>query len=147
MVHHEMFCHATSFIQVMQNEQIVSLLFFFTLSHFLLDIPKLYHNCFISHGTFQKMYNWFDVSDFFLLYILQDLQHDSELKDISGKSLPAIDVFAMSIQYLRDHLVQTLNERGTLADLSQIMFVLTVPAIWTESAKLFMQKAAVNVNF
>lgn len=53
------------------------------------------------------------------------MQHDSELKDISGKSLPAIDVFAMSIQYLRDHLVQTLNERGTLADLSQIMFVLT----------------------
>lgn len=75
------------------------------------------------------------------------MQHDSELKDISGKSLPAIDVFAMSIQYLRDHLVQTLNERGTLADLSQIMFVLTVPAIWIESAKLFMRKAAVKVHF
>ena len=70
---------------------------------------------------------------------------DYEIPDITGKSAPAIHVFSLSIQYLKEHLLQTLQERGASMENSQIKFVLCVPAIWTESAKRFMREAAVLV--
>ncbi|XP_062570231.1 heat shock 70 kDa protein 12A-like [Saccostrea cucullata] len=76
----------------------------------------------------------------------KDMTHDTEINDVTGKGLPAILVFSSSIKYLKDHLFQTLEDRGHTVETSQILFVLTVPAIWTESAKQFMRTAAVQAG-
>ncbi|XP_061185466.1 heat shock 70 kDa protein 12A-like [Saccostrea echinata] len=76
----------------------------------------------------------------------KDMRHDTEIHDVTGKALPAISVFSSSIKFLTDHLFQTLGDRGHPMETSQILFVLTVPAIWTESAKQFMREAAVQAG-
>lgn len=70
-----------------------------------------------------------------------------ELKEAGGKTLPAIAVFTLSIKALKDHLLDMLDTRGTTLRAEEVLWVLTVPAIWTDSAKFFMRKAALKVNF
>ncbi|XP_071125270.1 heat shock 70 kDa protein 12A-like [Mytilus edulis] len=68
------------------------------------------------------------------------------LEDISGKSVPAIDVFGLSIKALVTHLTDLLDKQGTGMDNSEIQWVLTVPAIWTDAAKQLMRKSAVRAG-
>lgn len=74
------------------------------------------------------------------------LTRDTVLKDIKDKEMPAIDVFARSIEYLKDKFVKTFKDRNlqvTFLPLEKyVTWVLTVPAIWDEPAKQFMQEAA-----
>lgn len=67
------------------------------------------------------------------------------LEDITGKSVPAIDVFAHSIKALVKHLMDALECRGTGVRSNDIKWVLTVPAIWTDKSKQFMRKSAEKV--
>ena len=68
------------------------------------------------------------------------------LRDIEGKQLPAVDIFAHSIRYLKEHFQSALmNQTGDTYD-SQIQYLLTVPALWDDKAKIFMRKAAVTVR-
>ena len=53
----------------------------------------------------------------------------------------ALEVFGESIRYLKDHALHQLG--GTFDD--DIQWVLTVPAIWDDSAKQFMRLAAEKV--
>ncbi|CAC5408538.1 unnamed protein product [Mytilus coruscus] len=64
------------------------------------------------------------------------------LEDITGKPVPAIDVFALSIKALVKHLMDALETRGTGVKPNDIQWVLTVPAIWTDNSKQFMRKSA-----
>ncbi|XP_052083294.1 heat shock 70 kDa protein 12B-like isoform X6 [Mytilus californianus] len=64
------------------------------------------------------------------------------IEDITGKSALAMDVFAISIQALKDHLIEELDKKGTTMTVKDIRWVLTVPAIWTDAAKQFMRKSA-----
>ncbi|VDI52481.1 Hypothetical predicted protein [Mytilus galloprovincialis] len=68
------------------------------------------------------------------------------LEDIRGKSVPAIEVFGLSIKALVTHLTDILDKQGTGMDKSEIQWVLTVPAIWTDAAKQFMRKSAVKAG-
>ncbi|VDI39861.1 Hypothetical predicted protein [Mytilus galloprovincialis] len=68
------------------------------------------------------------------------------IEDITGKSALAMDVFSLSIQALKDHLMKTLVNRGTTMTVKDIRWVLTVPAIWTDAAKQFMRKSAEKVK-
>lgn len=67
------------------------------------------------------------------------------LEDITGKPIPAIDVFALSIKALVKHLMDALETRGTGVKPNEIQWVLTVPAIWTDNSKQFMRKSAEKV--
>ena len=62
------------------------------------------------------------------------------------KEMSAMTVFSECIYYLKDHLISTCRDRrcGLAAD--EIHWVLTVPAIWDDSAKQFMREAAINVS-
>ncbi|XP_069131007.1 heat shock 70 kDa protein 12A-like isoform X2 [Argopecten irradians] len=71
---------------------------------------------------------------------------DMELTSIDGKTLLAIDVFSAAIGYLKDHLLQTCTKQGLDVLAHDIQWVLTVPAIWDDSAKLFMRKAAIKAG-
>ena len=55
-------------------------------------------------------------------------------------------VFAAVIKYLKQHLVTNLEQGiARTVNESDIHWVLTLPAIWNESAKQFMREAVVEV--
>ncbi|CAC5380032.1 unnamed protein product [Mytilus coruscus] len=67
-------------------------------------------------------------------------------EDITGKPMSALDVFTLSIEVLVRHLMALLEKRSIDVKLEEIRWVLTVPAIWTDSAKQFMRKGAVQAG-
>ena len=67
------------------------------------------------------------------------------LEDITGKALSAVDVFTLSIKALVDHLLSMLNKQGKLIHNDDVQWILTVPAIWTDTAKQFMRTSAEKV--
>ena len=58
-----------------------------------------------------------------------------------------MDVFSICIEYLKDNILKEINDKVT-SDifLRDIDFVITVPAIWGDPAKMFMREAAVKVS-
>ncbi|XP_060065910.1 heat shock 70 kDa protein 12A-like [Ylistrum balloti] len=77
------------------------------------------------------------------LYNRGNIDGGFELKTQDGKkSMKAIDVFAASIKYLKDHCLETAKKQGVSFLDEEILWILTVPAIWTEPGKQFMKKAA-----
>ena len=82
---------------------------------------------------------------FTFLYSTQ-LPHTLEIDDANGRKMSAMTVFAECIRYMKSHLMKELDRQGTLVNDGDIHWVLTVPAIWSDSAKQFMRKAAQNVS-
>lgn len=60
--------------------------------------------------------------------------------------MPAIDVFAAAIKYMKDHLTTKVQQQLVEMPDDDIRWVLTVPAIWNEAAKQFMREAAKMVG-
>lgn len=58
--------------------------------------------------------------------------------------MAAIRVFGLSIECLKNSLNALLAEKITVKP-DNILWVLTVPAIWREAAKQFMREAAILV--
>lgn len=79
-----------------------------------------------------------------LLYETNSLQKLSKalIRDATGKKVPALDLFAHVIRYLKNHLLNVLDIKGTTATNKDVHWVLPVPAIWKKSAKQFMREAA-----
>lgn len=73
------------------------------------------------------------------------------IPDVTGKKeFPAKTIFAHGIKFLKDHLMKHMEMRGlaeAIPDDSYIQWVLTVPAIWNDSAKQFMREAAKEVGY
>lgn len=72
---------------------------------------------------------------------------DLKIRDISGKEIKALKVFQYTIQYMKDHLFKTLLDKKIPIKESDLHYVLTVPAIWEDSAKQFMREAASMVCY
>jgi hypothetical protein len=66
------------------------------------------------------------------------------LEGENGLLMPALKVFSESIKYLRGHLENHLQSKQGIGGFqaSEVDWVLTVPAIWTDPAKQFMREAA-----
>lgn len=64
----------------------------------------------------------------------------------TGKKVPALDLFAHVIRYLKNHLLNVLDIKGTTITNKDVHWVLSVPAIWKKSAKQFMREAANKVK-
>ncbi|XP_077998556.1 heat shock 70 kDa protein 12A-like [Glandiceps talaboti] len=61
----------------------------------------------------------------------------------NGNNIKAIVVFAHAIRFLKEKAIEVMIERaGERLPPEKIQWVLTVPAIWTSSAKKFMREAA-----
>lgn len=61
--------------------------------------------------------------------------------------MDAMKVFTHCINHMRKHLLEDLENRTTAKiTMDDITFVLTVPVIWNDTAKMFMREAAVQVN-
>ncbi|KAK3594170.1 hypothetical protein CHS0354_016901 [Potamilus streckersoni] len=76
-----------------------------------------------------------------------ELKRNVTIKDETGRELCAKTVFSMAIKFLKDDLLNESSLRvagGIRAN--DIMWVLTVPAIWNDSAKQVMREAAVEAG-
>ncbi|XP_069131205.1 heat shock 70 kDa protein 12B-like [Argopecten irradians] len=76
------------------------------------------------------------------LYENNCLHRSFTIEDDQGQSMQAIKVFTAVIKYLKDHLMKTCNNQMTGIKPADILWVLTVPAIWSDASKQFMREAA-----
>lgn len=68
------------------------------------------------------------------------------IESANGNCLPAVDVFAMALKFLRDKAVEQINrEESSHLPNKKIQWIITVPTIWTDVAKDVMRKAATKV--
>lgn len=74
------------------------------------------------------------------------LSRTSSLEDESLKLLPAVEIFAHAINCLKMKLFEQLDKDQKVLSPDDILWVLTVPAIWDDSAKDFMRKAALTAG-
>ncbi|XP_045205238.2 heat shock 70 kDa protein 12A-like isoform X2 [Mercenaria mercenaria] len=77
-----------------------------------------------------------------LLYNSEGLKRDMIIEDDKKKKMRAIQVFSLSINYLKNHLLKGLQTKFPEMKETDIMWVLTVPAIWNDGSKQFMREAA-----
>ena len=65
----------------------------------------------------------------------------------NGKSLPAVDVYAMALKFLKDKALEQISKQD-ISHISnkRIQWIITVPAIWTYVAKDVMRNAAKKVK-
>ena len=66
------------------------------------------------------------------------------LKDKTGKQCSAVEVFTLSIKAFVDRLMKGLKRERTKHD--EVLWVLTVPSVWTDSAKQLMRESAEKVQ-
>ncbi|KAJ8302130.1 hypothetical protein KUTeg_021117 [Tegillarca granosa] len=71
-----------------------------------------------------------------------NLKRGLMLEEENGKTKPAIEVISHSIGYLKDRMMETCKKQQTDIRDSDVLWVLTVPAIWNDPAKQFMREAA-----
>ncbi|XP_033750768.1 heat shock 70 kDa protein 12A-like [Pecten maximus] len=74
------------------------------------------------------------------------LSRKLEITDEAGRPFHAKTVFTESIRYLRQQLINTIENRNPMNKNDAIHWVLTIPAIWTEPAKQFMREAAIDAG-
>jgi hypothetical protein len=79
------------------------------------------------------------------MYVFKILSASTLITDEQNKEFPAIEVFSKSILCLKTKLLDELKRKKTLVRTDDILFVLTVPAIWSDNAKDFMRQAARKV--
>jgi molecular chaperone DnaK (HSP70) len=78
-----------------------------------------------------------------LLQTEKHLNHETKVESVTGKYVPAVDVFVFMIKALKDHCLEVVAKQQTHKPAEHmIRWVLTVPAIWNDSAKDFMREAA-----
>ena len=63
---------------------------------------------------------------------------------MDGKQLSAITVFTKALQYMRKIVLEQLDQQMNNSNRS-ILWVLTVPAIWSHAARQVMRTAASQV--
>ncbi|XP_068733293.1 heat shock 70 kDa protein 12A-like [Montipora capricornis] len=78
------------------------------------------------------------------LHKSKELNRTTQLTAANGKKVDALVVFSLSIKFMKDEAVKIIRARTGDENYSanDIQWVLTVPAIWTPSAKQFMREAA-----
>ena len=67
------------------------------------------------------------------------------VKAVDGRELPAVTVFSKALGYIKEITLKYLNEQVEYPNRS-ILWILTVPAIWSPTAKQVMRTAAENVR-
>ena len=60
--------------------------------------------------------------------------------------MPRLKVVTETIKYLKQELINDVASRVDKLEDTDVLYVLTVPAIWSDSAKAFMRNAAEEVG-
>lgn len=67
------------------------------------------------------------------------------IKEVEGKTMKAMLVFAYCIEYIKDQVLTRLKNAIHGLDGNDVHWVVTVPAIWNEQARQFMIEASAKV--
>ncbi|XP_033726267.1 heat shock 70 kDa protein 12A-like [Pecten maximus] len=86
--------------------------------------------------------DWFFFRRFKMDLYKANVKRTQVLKTLDGKKMSAMKVISAVIAYLKSHLLIKINDRAIDISESEIRWVLTVPAIWSDSAKQMMREAA-----
>ncbi|VDI42555.1 Hypothetical predicted protein [Mytilus galloprovincialis] len=70
------------------------------------------------------------------------LTMDTVIEEECGKKIKALYVFVMAIKYLKEQVIIKIQSRIKGVTEDDFGFVLTVPSIWSDQAKIFMKTAA-----
>jgi hypothetical protein len=70
---------------------------------------------------------------------------DRLIEDQIDQPFLLFDVMTLFIKALKDHCLRKLQTKGITVDMNKTLFVVTVPAIWTDEAKKFMRDASIEV--
>uniref|UniRef100_A0A3B1JPU7 Heat shock 70 kDa protein 12A-like n=1 Tax=Astyanax mexicanus TaxID=7994 RepID=A0A3B1JPU7_ASTMX len=78
----------------------------------------------------------------------QVLHRDVMLTAKNGKKMRAMKVFSESLRFMKDHALEMIGKHTARAkpSASDATWILTVPAIWSASAKQFMREAATEAG-
>ena len=68
------------------------------------------------------------------------------MKDILGREMSLMKVVTETIKFLKQEMFNDIETRLDKLEPTDVLYVLTVPAIWTDSAKGFMRDAAEAVG-
>ena len=83
------------------------------------------------------------VMSFLICY--QNVSHQLMIKAVDGKELPVVTVFSKALQYMKTTVLDYLNKQVENPARS-ILWIVTVPAIWSQAAKQVMRMAAEEVR-
>ncbi|KAL4230349.1 Heat shock 70 kDa protein 12A [Mactra antiquata] len=115
----------------------------------LFDEQKKFHSFgYVAEDTYSELamddehHKWYFFKRFKMRLHEKKINRKIEIEDDKGRKMLASEVFGAVIEYLKDHLLDLLKKRGTEVENKDIHWVLTVPAIWTDSAKQFMRESA-----
>jgi vacuolar-type H+-ATPase subunit F/Vma7 len=97
------------------------------------------------NGMHKTILNYKPINQSMFLYNLQRITRDIKIKDETKKEMEALKVFQFAIQYLKEHLYKSISDKIKGIQEHDLHYVLTVPAIWEDSAKQFMREAATKV--
>lgn len=78
--------------------------------------------------------------------LYQRLTMDTEIQEEGGKKMKALDVFCIAIKYLKEQIIRKIQSRVMEAKEDEVLFLLTIPAIWLDQTNAFMRKAAEKVK-
>ncbi|XP_052094751.1 heat shock 70 kDa protein 12B-like [Mytilus californianus] len=78
------------------------------------------------------------------LYGEQSLRKNMKIPDESGNKMPAYKVFGEAIKFLKDAALEELLKSCVIKE-TDVKWIVTLPAIWSESAKQFMVYASKEV--
>lgn len=79
------------------------------------------------------------------LSLKQKISRTATIDDECGKPMLGLTILSMIIRYLKEDLFKRLEQRGMPLRDQDILWVLTVPAIWSDAAKQFTKEAAEEV--
>ncbi|KAK7880242.1 hypothetical protein WMY93_033090 [Mugilogobius chulae] len=100
---------------------------------------RYYHIC---HNS--KDFYYF--KDFKMQLYNKRITEDLQLLDVNLRPMNALKVFSAALRFLKKDALDTINKETQDADLTQLTWVLTVPAIWNNPARQFMREAAVQAG-
>lgn len=82
----------------------------------------------------------------FKMNLHKQFQMDPEVPAANNKTLKLSIVIQKSFEFIKKRVVDALHKRNILMsrDPHDIVWALTVPAIWTDAAKFIMRRAAFN---
>ncbi|XP_060569628.1 heat shock 70 kDa protein 12B-like [Ruditapes philippinarum] len=84
--------------------------------------------------------SWYFFKEFKLLLYKKDFREDMLIDDVCGRHFPFFEVMSKFIEALKNHFLDRMAKKGL--HIRDIMWVLTVPAIWSYEGRNFMRKAA-----
>ncbi|XP_060603701.1 heat shock 70 kDa protein 12B-like [Ruditapes philippinarum] len=92
--------------------------------------------------------NWFFFRHFKMqLYKIMPVKR---FVTVDGKEMDAMGVMSATIMFFREKVLEDIERRFgvdySMYCIQKIRWILTVPAIWTDSAKQFMRKAAIRAG-